>query len=1700
MSLRTRRGSLASRNLRSKLFVRALEDRSVPAAFVVNASTDTNTADPMDPLKGDLRYCIDQANLNPGPDTITFDASVTSIAMTNGTVLTITDDLKITGSGSGILTLDALNATRHFLIDNAAAGPIHVDISGMKLINGRKTGTLTTDRGGSIFINDESVTLNDMVLQNNTADGRGGALNIQAAPGTLLVTNSKFINNSAALAGGAINLPAGSLTVENCTISGNTAQGRAGGIYNTGGLLVVRSSSFDASAGSGNRSNTSSGGAINAIGGSTTIIDTTISGSTAATRGGGLYTSNTNLLVDRCLFQSNTSLSASGASGGGACIAPFLNVVNTTIRNSTFTGNTALTGGGLQFYLAYGIQRLSNCTIVGNTATSTAAGAGGGGLARIAFGTGALFMDSNIIANNTNTVAPDFQGGGAVAGSNFANNNFIKASTGQGILTGTGNVTSTDPDLGPLANNGGATLSFKPNPTSPVINAGLNPFDASGKDQTGNTRTFGNADVGAVEVITAGTPTASATLAGIYSTGGTNYSFSVLYQGTANIDASTLGNTDIRVTGPNGFNQLATLRSVTGSGATVTATYQVTAPGGTWDGSDVGQYSVAVEASQVADVGAVFVPAGSLGNFAVDVGRTFVVTSGADSGAGTLRQAVLDAATTLALDTITFDPLLNGTTITVTTPIAVNNPVSINGPGADLLAISGGGTSRIFTVNGPFKVVANFNDLKLMNGRSTGGAATDRGAAIQIGEEIVNVNNVIFQGNTVSGTRGGAIAIQGQNTSVGILNVSNSTLTGNSANTAGGAMFITNGQVTITDSTLSGNTSAGAGGAISFYAPSNTGAFLTIDRSTLSANTAGTGGAIADQSATSTTVTTNVSAVALNIRNSTISGNTATAVNGGGGVILTAFGHTMRIQNSTLAFNTASNATGSGGGLHWFSSNSSTTPGTVTIDSSVISKNVATNGPEIRTTAGSLTANNSNIFDTTGQTITENSPVVGDPLLAPLADNGGKTKTHAFLAGSPLLDAGANPLGLTVDQRGLPRVSGGLIDVGAFELSPPVVVLPTNVTTTGGSTGTFSVQFFSADGIDATTIDAGDFTVTTPGLTTLPVTLVSVTPAGNGNFRTATFTFTAPGGTWDASDTGDYTVAFTGSVSTTLAAALPTGASGTLKAAFGQTLTVTDLGDSGPGTLRDLLATAASHSPAVDTISFGVTGTITLTGGELLITRSVVINGPGAGSVTINGNGLGRVFNIDDSDSSSVLLVTIKGVTISGGSSTADGGGIFVQNENLTLDSVVVSGNFSDTEGGGVALGTSGVLTLRNSTLSGNTAKSMGGGVYFLNNGDLTVEGSTVVGNVSGRQGGGLYFFGTAADGTLNIRNSTISGNKSAWDGGGVIARSFTGNLLIENSTIAYNTASSGRGGGVTTFNTGTAGTVTLLSSIVSNNVNSFAPELGAPAKINFSLIGNSTGLAFNTGGSNRLDVDPLLLPLANNGGTTQTHRLPANSPAVNFGSNTGGLTTDQRGGPRTVGITDIGAYETNPVSVTSVVINNGATQRSRVTTLRVNLSTATTFANLSNAFTLTRVSDSATVTLNAVLDGSGTFVTLTFTGGAVDGAPGNLSLQDGRYTLTMLGAEVTNVDGFDGNGDGIAGGDFTFGSTPYVSGAQPATGIFRLFGDASGNGKVESDDFLAFRLAFLSSSDTFDFNGNGSVDSSTDLLQFRLNFLKQIL
>ncbi|PAX52697.1 PA14 domain-containing protein, partial [Brunnivagina elsteri] len=99
--------------------------------------------------------------------------------------------------------------------------------------------------------------------------------------------------------------------------------------------------------------------------------------------------------------------------------------------------------------------------------------------------------------------------------------------------------------------------------------------------------------------------------------GTTSYDFTVSYNDDTGINVSSLDSTDIRVTNTNGFNQLATFVSATpsGNGTPRTATYRITAPGGTWDAADIGSYTVALQANQVSDISDNFAAASNLGNF-----------------------------------------------------------------------------------------------------------------------------------------------------------------------------------------------------------------------------------------------------------------------------------------------------------------------------------------------------------------------------------------------------------------------------------------------------------------------------------------------------------------------------------------------------------------------------------------------------------------------------------------------------------------------------------------------------------------------------------------------------------------------------------------------------------------------------------------------------------------------------------------------------------------------------------------------------------------------------------------------------------------------------------------------------------------------------------------------------------------------------
>jgi hypothetical protein len=170
---------------------------------------------------------------------------------------------------------------------------------------------------------------------------------------------------------------------------------------------------------------------------------------------------------------------------------------------------------------------------------------------------------------------------------------------------------------------------------------------------------------------------------------------------------------------------------------------------------------------------------------------------------------------------------------------------------------------------------------------------------------------------------------------------------------------------------------------------------------------------------------------------------------------------------------------------------------------------------------------------------------------------------------------------------------------------------------------------------------------------------------------------------------------------------------------------------------------------------------------------------------------------------------------------------------------------------------------------------------------------------------------------------------------------------------------------------------------------------------------------------------------------------------------------------------------------VDSVTVNDGSVQRSRVTAVTVAFDSLVTLpVNPATAFGLVRQSDSAPVGLNAAVDNSGpaTLVTLTFTSGPLE----NISLADGRYTLTVLAANV-NSGGFDGNNDGTPGDNFTLAG-------DKANGFYRLYGDLNADGTTDGSDLTTFGNAFGTNSLAFDWNNDATIDGA-DLTVFGNRF-----
>ena len=469
------------------------------------------------------------------------------------------------------------------------------------------------------------------------------------------------------------------------------------------------------------------------------------------------------------------------------------------------------------------------------------------------------------------------------------------------------------------------------------------------------------------------------------------------------------------------------------------------------------------------------------------------VTNTDNGGPGSLRQAILDANSTPGQDEIRITAA--GTvTLTSNLPTVTNDGVSIVGPGSGSFTVDGQDSFSTIRID-----VVTSGTVSL-SGLTVTGAL---GSGVYVGSTTVpvTISDVVSTANDWGGCGGGFTfytdpttitltdVVSSDNTSICygpgiwihndpsgdemVVDISNSTITGNSTSTFAGGVAVYHASVTITDTTISDNSGQDGGGV---WARVNS--TLTLERVTITGNSVdgGGGGVLAqdtDTTITDSTISDNSAGTggggvvqgtsSLTVTGTTISGNTSEYY--GGGLYLTNSG-TRTIANSTISGN---HAGGRAGGLmagmqapttllsSTVTANTADrngdgivieAPGTLIAKSSIIAGNGTTDVVEWNLPA-TMTSDHSllGLVDA-GVTVTDaggtRSGVTAPQLaLGPLADNGGPTLTHALLAGSVAIDTGGTTAptfpGNAWDQRGqgYARVENGLLDVGAYEVQLP---------------------------------------------------------------------------------------------------------------------------------------------------------------------------------------------------------------------------------------------------------------------------------------------------------------------------------------------------------------------------------------------------------------------------------------------------------------------------------------------------------------------------------------------------------------------------------------------------------------------------------------------------------------------------------------
>lgn len=335
-----------------------------------------------------------------------------------------------------------------------------------------------------------------------------------------------------------------------------------------------------------------------------------------------------------------------------------------------------------------------------------------------------------------------------------------------------------------------------------------------------------------------------------------------------------------------------------------------------------------------------------------------------------------------------------------------------------------------------------------------------------------------------------------------------------------------------------------------------------------------------------------------------------------------------------------------------------------------------------------------------------------------------------------------------------------------------------------------------------------------------------------------------------------------------------------------------------PLTRTNVIIVPAGHYRFIEAPPVSTAAGVTLDAGRLVILGNTNIRGAGARRTIIDGNGLDRVFEVSANSTFTISDVTITGATSSGifnhgqlivtrclvtENTGVSGAGIFnTPWSSAIVDSSTISNNTADNEGGGIRFDSAGLVI--NSTISGNRIL------------ESCCDESTYDGGTAG-EGGGIDARNGSA---VTIVNSTIVNNHAVIGGGGVnISKSYQGDpddliednshgtqghpLELINSIVANNTSTRGRAN--------CSQVISPIYSLGGNVSNDDTCELNAP--------------------NDQPNTDPGILPLANNGGPTDTHALQEGSPARGNGLQASCSPQDQTGVERALAC-DSGAFDSS--------------------------------------------------------------------------------------------------------------------------------------------------------------------------------------------